>query len=151
VAEKEAFARYGISDEDVIRAREREDLVQFLGRTCWRIPDDEREIDYRVYDYAQALFLRDFIQKSGRPFSVVLEYVEEAKVDEHKPKPVGRPKTLLTEVQKQERADRRRKSNAASKRKSRARLKEQEAEQEIVHTLSMSNSSTAIVTLNPAE
>jgi hypothetical protein len=153
-AEEEAFAQFGISRADVIRARESEDLVQFLGRTCWRIPDDTREIDFRVYDYWQALFLRDFIQNSGRPFSVVLEYVEEAKVDEHKPKAVGRPKTLLTEAQKQDRADRRRKSNAASKRKSRALLKEQELEQGIVQTRrtrSKSISSTTVVTLNPAE
>jgi hypothetical protein len=131
-AEEVAFARYGISREEVIRAREFEDLVQFLGRTCWRIPDDSREIDFRVYDYWQALFLEEFIANSGRPFTVILEHVEEAGVDEHKPQPVGRPKAVLTEAEKAERAVQRQKANTASKQRARAAQEEREREQGIV-------------------
>jgi hypothetical protein len=130
--EEEAFALHDISRADIIRAREREDLVQFLGRTSWRVPDSQGEIDFRVYDHEQALFLESFVRQSGRPFSVILEYIGDAGVDEHKPRPVGRPKATLTEAQKKQRAKLRQPANTASKRRQRAKVKEQELEEGIV-------------------
>jgi hypothetical protein len=153
-AEEEAFARYSISRQDIIRARELEDLLQFLGRTCWRVPDDQREIDYRVYDYAQAQFLKEFIGNSGRPFAVILEYIKDAGVDEYKPKPVGRQKGIFTEAEKVQRAAKRQAGNTASKQRGRSLLKAQEAEQGIVRKRGRPRKPTtngAISPLNPAE
>ena len=78
--------------------------MQFFFRSWLRVPDDPRDGEFRVYDLAQATFLKEFIEATGRPFKIILEHVVEAGVDEHKPKPVGRPKVVKTEAEKQAQA-----------------------------------------------
>jgi hypothetical protein len=131
-AEVEAFARYDITYEEIVRARQNEDLVQFFFRSWLRVPDDARDGEFRVYDLAQALFLKGFIERTGRPFKVILEHVVEAGVDEHRPKPVGRPKAVKTDAEKQAQAAKARISNKLSKRKSREANKSKELEAGIV-------------------
>jgi hypothetical protein len=126
--EAEALARFGISYDDVVRAREREDLIQFLGRSSWRDPDDGREIDFRVYDQEQALFLKNFIETSGRPFTTILEHVEEAGVDEYRPRPVGAPRKILTSADREAQKERRRKADRESKARTRAREAQEDRE-----------------------
>ena len=74
-AEVEAFARYGITYDEIVRARQNEDLVQFFFRSWLRVPDDTRDGEFRVYDLAQATFLKEFIEATGRPFKIILEHV----------------------------------------------------------------------------
>jgi hypothetical protein len=100
-AEVEALSRYGITYEDVVRARQNEDLVQFLWRSWLRVPEDGRDGEFRVYDSVQARFLQEFIAATGQPFTVVLEHVADAGVDLLKPKPVGAPKKIRTEAERQ--------------------------------------------------
>jgi hypothetical protein len=131
-AEVEAFARYGITFEEIVRARQNEDLVQFLWRSALRVPDDTRDVEFRVYDLAQALFLNGFIEATGRPFKVILEHVAEAGVDEHKPKPAGRPKVVRTEAEKLAQAAKAKISNTLNRRKSREALRKEERDAGIV-------------------
>jgi hypothetical protein len=131
-AEVEAFARYGITYDEIVRARQNEDLVQFFFRSWVRVPDDPRDGEFRVYDLAQAIFLKEFIEATGRPFKTILEHVVEAGVDEHKPKPVGRPKAVKSEAEKQAQAAQARISNTLNKRKGRNAIKEQELDAGIV-------------------
>jgi hypothetical protein len=131
-AEVEAFARYGITYEEIVRARQNEDLIQFLWRSALRVPDDTRDVEFRVYDLAQASFLKEIIEATGRPFKIILEHVVEAGVDEHRPKPAGRPKAVKTEAEKQAQAAQARISNRLSKRKSREAIRKEEGEAGIV-------------------
>jgi hypothetical protein len=89
-------------------------------------------VEFRVYDLAQALFLREFIEATGRPFKVIMEHVVEAGVDDHKPKPVGRPKAVKTEAEKLAQAAKAKISNTLNRRKSRKANKEKELEAGIV-------------------
>jgi hypothetical protein len=131
-AEVEAFARYGITFEDIVRARQDEDLVQFLWRSSLRVPDDTRDVEFRVYDLVQATFLKEFIEATGRPFKIILEHVAEAGVDEHKPKPAGRPKVVRIEAEKLAQAAKAKISNTLNRRKSREALRKEERDAGIV-------------------
>ncbi|MBO1908289.1 hypothetical protein J4G37_25785 [Microvirga sp. 3-52] len=131
-AEVEAFARYGITYDEIVRARQNEDLVQFLWRSALRVPDDTRDVEFRVYDLAQATFLKEFIEATGRPFKIILEHVIEAGVDDYKPKPVGRPKVAKTEAEKQAQAAKTRIANALSHKKRRDAQSQRDREDGIV-------------------
>jgi hypothetical protein len=131
-AEEQAFGMYGITRDEVIRARQNEDLVQFLWRSWLRVPDDTRDGEFRVYDREQAEFLKAFIEESGRPITVTLEHVSEAEVDAHKPKPVGRPGTQRSEAEEDTRKHRRTLKDNESKRKRRAAEKQRRLDAGIV-------------------
>jgi hypothetical protein len=125
-AEVEAFAGYGITFDEIVRARQNEDLVQFLWRSALRVPDDTRDVEFRVYDLAQAIFLKEFIEATGRPFKIILEHVIEAGVDDHRPKPVGRPEAVKTEAEKLAQSAKERIRNTLNRSKGRKAIKEQE-------------------------
>jgi hypothetical protein len=131
-AEVEAFSRYGITYDEIVRAREHEDLVQFLWRSSLREPDDPRDVEFRVYDLRQAMFLKEFIESTGRPFMVVLEHVADAGVDDHKPRPVGRPKAVRTEVERQALKAQQRIQDKLRKRETRETIKQEELDAGIV-------------------
>jgi hypothetical protein len=61
-----------------------------------------------------------------------LEHVAEAGVDEHKPKPVGRPKAVKTEAEKQAQAAKTRIANALSHKKRRDAQSQRDREDGIV-------------------
>lgn len=124
-AEEKAFELYGITRNEIIRARQNEDLIQFLWRSWLREPNDTRDGEFRVYDRAQAEFLKEFIEATGRPISVDLGHVSEAGVDEHQPKPVGRPKIKRTAAEEEDRKNRRRKRDAERKKRRRAESKQE--------------------------
>jgi hypothetical protein len=127
-AEIEALGLFGIGYSEVIRARQNEDLVQFFWRSSLRVPTDARGCEFRVYDHAQALFLAEFIEASGRPFSVVLEHVSEAGVDQFKPKAAGRPKKHRTPEEEAARKELRKLDNTKGRTQRRARVRQQEIE-----------------------
>lgn len=83
----------GLSVAQVVRAREREDLLQFALRTSLRVPGDPRPVELRVYDKAQAKFLSEVLAATGY-IDVELMAVDIGILDVTKPKP-GRPPTTL--------------------------------------------------------
>jgi hypothetical protein len=131
-AELEALGLYSIGYDEVVRARQNEDLVQFFWRSSLRVPDDARACEFRVYDRAQATFLAKFIEASGRPFTVVLEHVAEAGVDEFKPRKVGVPKKQRTPEEDAAREERRRLDANQGRKDRRARARQREVEAGIV-------------------
>jgi hypothetical protein len=131
-AEVAAFSRYGITYDEIVRARQNEDLVQFLFRSNLRVPDDPRDVEFRVYDLQQATFVKEFIESTGRPFMVVLEHVADAGVDDHKPKSAGRPKVARTEAEKQVLSAQAKVRDKLGKRRRRQAQKQSELEEGII-------------------
>ncbi len=132
IAELEALDLYGIGYDDVVRAREREDVIQFFWRSSIRVPDDARACEFRVYDRVQALFLAEFIEASGRPFTVVLEHVAEAGVDQFKPRRVGAPRKHRTPGEEAARKERRRRDGNQGRKDRRTRARQRDVEAGIV-------------------
>ncbi len=128
-AEVGAFSMYGISRDEVIRARQNEDLVQFLWRSWLRVPDDTRDGEFRVYDHDQARFLKEFIEGTRRPITVTLEHVAEAGVDDHKPRHVGRPRVQRTREEEKALADQRTQKNSAGRKRRRVADKQRRIEE----------------------
>jgi hypothetical protein len=125
-AELEALRLHGIGYDDAVRARQNEDLIQFFWRSSLRVPDDARACEFRVYDYGQASFLKEFIEASGRPFIVALEHVAEAGVDQFKPRKVGAPKKHRTPEQEAAREERRRLDSNQGRAQRRAHARQRE-------------------------
>jgi hypothetical protein len=127
-AEVQALELYGVTYNEVVRARQDEDLIQFFWRSSLRVPDDPRGCEFRVYDHAQAAFLKTFIEATGRPFTATLDYVAEAGVDQFKPKPVGAPKKQRTAAEVLAANERRRRDSNEGRKARRARQRQREIE-----------------------
>jgi hypothetical protein len=67
------YRALGIEPEDVVRAQEHEDIAQFAMRTSLRMPNDDRAVEIRVYDYEQASILKRYLE-DNYPFAVALVY-----------------------------------------------------------------------------
>lgn len=75
-AEKTAYKVFNITGDMIKRAREYEDLIQIAFRSSLRVAADTRDVEIRVYDRAQAEFLRDYLDDAGFPFDVDLIYTD---------------------------------------------------------------------------
>lgn len=73
--ESKVLSLLGITPEWVQRAREFEDLIQFVLRTALRDPDYEGMVTVNVYDQTQADFLAAYLAKVFG-FTVTTEYVD---------------------------------------------------------------------------
>lgn len=88
-SEVPVFARLGITPEQVQRAREREDILQFSLRTSLRDPASTQPVEIRVYDRQQATFLAEALEATGY-VDAVLSPVPTSVLSTTKPKQ-GRP------------------------------------------------------------
>jgi hypothetical protein len=128
--EAATFAWFDISREEVIRAREQEDLLQMLWRSSLRAAADGRDVTFRVYDQAQAMFLRDALAQTGLPITVLVEQIDLA-LDSFERRKRGRPKGQQpTPAEMQARAERRRERDRLRKQASRAAARQADDEPE---------------------
>jgi hypothetical protein len=131
-AEVRALELYGIKYNEVVRARQDEDLIQFVWRSSLRVSGDPRGCEFRIYDYAQALFLKNFIEATGRPFTVSLDYVSDAGVDQFKPKPVGAPRKQRSAAEILAARDRRRHDSNEGRKARRERQRQRDIEAGVI-------------------
>lgn len=96
------FREFGISEDEIIRSRELEDILQFLFRTSIRMPADPRDVEIRVYDRAQAEFLRDFIRSDANLSNVAVELTHTELFDDagNSLDVVTEPKAAVVQVDK---------------------------------------------------
>jgi hypothetical protein len=110
---------FGLTKDEIARAREIEDIQQFVMRGAIRSPEFGGEYDIYLYDLYQAEAVRDFLTKGGFA-NVRLEPVEEAGImDVERPK-AGRKPVQVDERTKAERTAERRKKDAERKKRARS-------------------------------
>jgi hypothetical protein len=115
---------FGLTKEDVERARETEDIIQFVLRGALRKPDFGGEYRVYLYDLHQAEALADYLEQEGIAM-VELVPVEEAGImDVEREKP-GRKRVELDESSKAERKERRLEADRIRKAKGRAGEREE--------------------------
>ena len=115
---------FGLTREDVERAREIEDIIQFVLRGALRRFDFGGEYRVYLYDLHQAEALAAYLEQEGIA-TVELVPVEEAGImDVEREKP-GRKRTELDESSKKERDQRRREADKARKARDRAAEREE--------------------------
>jgi hypothetical protein len=66
--------QFGITDDDIQRSREYEDLIQIAFRSSLRLPQSTVPVEVRVYDMQQAEFLRDYLLGAGFDLDIDLIY-----------------------------------------------------------------------------
>jgi hypothetical protein len=69
-ADARRFELMDISEDQVIRAREYEDLIQMFRRPSVRNPDDERKILFRVFSRDQATVIAEHYAKTLHTFEL---------------------------------------------------------------------------------
>jgi hypothetical protein len=110
---------FGLTKQDVERAREIEDIIQFVLRGALRRPDFDGEYKVYLYDLHQAEALAAYLEQEGIA-SVEFVPVEEAGImDVEREKP-GRKRVELDESSKAERDQRRRDADRTRKARDRA-------------------------------
>lgn len=72
--ERHLFETIGVSADEVRRAREYEDLLQFVFRSSIRDPNSSETVEVRVYDIAQAEFLARFFADDPNGYVDVTVY-----------------------------------------------------------------------------
>ncbi|WP_157091882.1 hypothetical protein [Methylobacterium nodulans] len=114
---------FGLKKSDIERAREVEDIVQFVLRGALRRPDFDGTYEVYLYEEHQANMLKTYLEQEGIA-DVELVAVDEAGIlDVQRPKS-GRPRIQLDESSKAERVERRRESDKRRKRRERAAEKQ---------------------------
>lgn len=114
---------WDIEPDDVIRAREYEDLIQILMRSSFRIPESSHDLIWTVYDEKQASFIAGYLISGGYNCTVTTEYVE-AGINIEKKSKWG-TSDQATEAEKIEKATTERLTRAERKRLARAAQKAQ--------------------------
>jgi hypothetical protein len=69
-ADARVFELMDITEDDVVRAREYEDLIQMFGRCSIRDPDDEREVTFRVFSRDQATTIAEHYAETPHTFEL---------------------------------------------------------------------------------
>jgi len=110
---------FGITRDQIARAREIEDIQQFVMRGAIRNPEFEDRYNIYVYDVSQAEAMRDFLV-NGRITNVTLHGINEAGLMEFERPKAGRKSIQLDQRSKTERLAERRKKDAARKRRARS-------------------------------
>jgi hypothetical protein len=110
---------FGLTRDQIARAREIEDIQQFVMRGAIRCSDFKGRYEIYVYDVWQAEAVRGFLIKGGIA-NVTLHGTEEAGIMEVERPKSGRKATQLDERSKAERMAERREKDAARKRRARA-------------------------------
>lgn len=105
--ERQIIEALGLSSAQVVRAREHEDLLQFVLRTSLRVPHDPRPVELYVYDKVQASFLAEALGSSGY-IDVKLAAIDIGLLGSAKPRP-GRPPIapVATRTEAERKRDRR--------------------------------------------
>lgn len=115
----------GFTTADIQRARETEDLIQFVMRGAIRDPAFSGVYRVYLYDEAQALVLRDYLLATGVTDDVRAEAVEEAGIlDQIRPEASGKRVAQAADQTFEERERERRAADAERKRRKRAADKE---------------------------
>ncbi|QDM26225.1 hypothetical protein FNL56_09110 [Tardiphaga sp. vice304] len=119
---------FGLTKDQIARAREIEDIQQFVMRGAIRNPDFDGLYDIYVYDLWQAEAVRDFLEDGGIT-GVTLLGIDEAGLMEFERPKGGRKPVQLDDRSKAERLAERRNKDAARKRQARSieRLRREEA------------------------
>jgi hypothetical protein len=110
---------FGLTRDQIARAREIEDIHQFVMRGAIRNPDMEGRYDIYVYDLWQAEEVRDFLVNGGIT-DVTMHGIEEAGLMDFERPKSGRKPIHLDDRSKAERLAERRNKDAARKRKARS-------------------------------
>lgn len=122
-AEERVLGMFDITRDQIIRAREREDIIQMFWRCSIRNPMDTRPVEFRVYDREQATFLADFIKSTLPGASVTLERIDLG-LDVFRPKPVGRSRKVKTDQEIKEAQERKRENARLRQARHRAEMAE---------------------------
>lgn len=115
---------FGLTKEDVERAREIEDIIQFALRGALRKPDFDGEYKVYLYDQHQAEALAAYLEQEGIAM-VELVAVEEAGIMDVEREKRGRKPVELDESSKAERDQRRRDADKGRKAQKRAAEREE--------------------------
>lgn len=115
---------FGLTKEDVERAREIEDIIQFTLRGALRKPDFDGEYKVYLYDQHQAKALAAYLEQEGIA-TVELVPVEEAGIMDVEREKRGRKPVELDESSKAERKKRRLEADKSRKAQKRAAEREE--------------------------
>ncbi|WP_230532663.1 hypothetical protein [Microvirga roseola] len=110
---------FGLKKEDVERARQIEDIIQFTLRGALRKPDFSGECRVYLYDQHQAEALASYLEQEGIAMAELIAVEEAGIMDEVREKP-GRKRVELDESSKAERKKRRLEADKARKARDRA-------------------------------
>ena len=69
-ADARMFELMDITEDDVVRAREYEDLIQMFGRGSIRDPNDEREVVFHVFSRDQAAIIAEHYAEAPHAFEL---------------------------------------------------------------------------------
>jgi hypothetical protein len=115
---------FGLTQEDVERAREIEDIIQFVLRGALRKADFNGEYRVYLYDLHQAEVLAAYLEQEGIA-TVELVPVDEAGIMDVEREKRGRKRVELDERSKAEQAQRRREADRTRKANGRAAEREE--------------------------
>jgi len=115
---------FGLGKADIERAREVEDIQQFVLRGRIRCPDYTGRYDLYVYDVWQAEAVRDYLVSNGITDVELTPLMEVGIADEVRPK-TGRKPVELDEQTRAQREEEKRAKDADRKREARTREREQ--------------------------
>jgi hypothetical protein len=116
---------FGLKKEDVERAREIEDTIQFVLRGALRKPNFSGEYRVYLYDLHQAEALAAYLEQEGIAMAELVAIEEAGIMDVEREKP-GRKRVEFDECSKEERENRRREADKARKARHRAAQKEKQ-------------------------
>jgi hypothetical protein len=117
---------FDLSREDIERARQTEDIEQFIMRGAIRCPDFGGEYDIYLYDRWQAESVTQFLQRHGIADVELIGHDEVGIMDEERPKPGRKPSSSNPEVLKLK-ADQLRENDRLRKARDRAEEKKAKA------------------------
>jgi hypothetical protein len=98
---------FGLSREDIERARQTEDIEQFIMRGAIRCPDFGGEYDIYLYDQWQAEAAKRFLESHSITDVEFIGLDEVGIMDEERPKPGRKPSSSNSEVLKLKAEERR--------------------------------------------
>jgi hypothetical protein len=116
--------QFGITDDDIKRSREYEDLIQIAFRSSLRVPESVANVEVRVYDREQAEFLREYLLGAGFDLDVELVY-QDIGINHIVKSRGGHPNPLegLSEIEIEAFRENKRKTKAQKQQEYRDRLK----------------------------
>lgn len=121
--ERPLLSKIGITYDEVRRAREFEDILQFVFRLSLRDHESDAPVDIRVYDSAQAEFLAEFLAATGYVDVSVWCITEAGIATQWRQKPGRQPLIETMDPQEYaEKAEADRKTKAQKQKEYRARL-----------------------------